>query len=1031
MVTEPARGRVFISYSRKDLAAAERVRDALIERGFDAYLDIHDIAPGEPWRERLGALIAAAEKVVFLISTNSVASEICDWEVNEAERLGKSVTPVVIRETAVETIPPRLSRLNFVFLRDEAGRTEALDKIEAALTIDLAWEREKTRVNDLAEAWARADRPRRLLITRNDAIAAAERWRDAAPMTSPPLTETQRAFIAESRRAYGRRMRWIAGGSAVAAVAMLALAVFAYWQSVSAEIARAAEAERRAEAEAHRNEALKRQSLFLAEKSHQSLAAGDAATGVLLGLASMPDLTMDPAGDGLDPRPAVVEAEFSLNQALSAQREGPRLFGHADDVVSVAYSPDGKRIVTASRDGTARIWDSKDGVETAILKGHSRAVLTAEFSSDGTRVVTTSLDSTVRIWNTITGIEEARIGDGQLDRAVLDPDGSIVVTMSDFASNVLIWDIAGSALIGSLEGHTATIASASFSPDGDEIVTTSLDGTARIWDVVGQSELAVLTGHRDVVGDAVFSPDGTKIVTTSWDRTARIWDAETHALIATFNGHSDAVSSAMFSPNGRAVLTVSLDGTARIWRSWDGAEITKLEDASAAIEFAVFSPDGSQIATASRSGVVRLWDAYTGAAVAALESYHSKGVAAFSPDGLQIVTSAPDNTARIWRKHPIVMPSEMGLDLSVRFAGLSSDSMHIIKASLSDTLRLFDAETGAEVATISTHPENVTSFELSADKSRIVTVSTDRQGSFGTTAVWVWDAATGEKLVDLKGSFFSVRAAAFSPGGERIVTSSRGWDARVWDAATGAELTVLDGHLGEVLSATFSPDGTRIATTSSDNTARIWDAETYVLITTLEGHSADVVSAVFSADAHQIVTVSNDATARLWNTTTGEENAVLDGHSRRISSAAFSPGGGRIVTASADNTIRLWDVSTGVEISRFVGSASGIAVASFSHDGSEVVAVLSSGQTSTWSARTGQDLVAFAKLAVPRCLTPQQLRKFFLPSEPPRWCITGPGREAETDPALWEPKYPYQADEWRDWLIARDRGEEQELPGAD
>jgi hypothetical protein len=133
---------VFLSYSRKDLATAERLRDALIPRGFGAYLDKHDILPGEPWKERLAHLIETADTVVFLLSPDSVASAVCDWEVNEAERLGKRILPVVIRDASADAVPRRLQRLNYIFLRDEAEAADGLVRLEAALLTDIAWVRE-------------------------------------------------------------------------------------------------------------------------------------------------------------------------------------------------------------------------------------------------------------------------------------------------------------------------------------------------------------------------------------------------------------------------------------------------------------------------------------------------------------------------------------------------------------------------------------------------------------------------------------------------------------------------------------------------------------------------------------------------------------------------------------------------------------------------------------------------------------------------------------------------------------------------
>ena len=126
-----SRAKVFISYSRKDLSFAQSLVEALTERGFDAFLDKTDIAPGEPWKERLGGLIAAADTVVFAISPDSVASTVCAWELDESGRLGKRLIPVVARRIPDADAPPALGRLNWVFC------TESDDK-DAALTAKTA-----------------------------------------------------------------------------------------------------------------------------------------------------------------------------------------------------------------------------------------------------------------------------------------------------------------------------------------------------------------------------------------------------------------------------------------------------------------------------------------------------------------------------------------------------------------------------------------------------------------------------------------------------------------------------------------------------------------------------------------------------------------------------------------------------------------------------------------------------------------------------------------------------------------------------
>jgi hypothetical protein len=220
------RPKIFVSYSRSDLAFAHELVAALDARGFQPFLDKSDIAPGEPWRERLSALIAAADTIVFLVSPASAASPVCEWEIAEGGRLGKRIIPVVCRDTAVETIPPGLARLNFIFARTQEERPSSLAALQSSLHQDLAWVREHTRLAELAFRWDKnGRRPGQAL--RSPDLEAAERWLSSQPADASQPTALHRDFVQASRRAArGRQRAWVAGSLIVAAVA-LGLAVFA------------------------------------------------------------------------------------------------------------------------------------------------------------------------------------------------------------------------------------------------------------------------------------------------------------------------------------------------------------------------------------------------------------------------------------------------------------------------------------------------------------------------------------------------------------------------------------------------------------------------------------------------------------------------------------------------------------------------------------------------------------------------------------------------------------------------------------
>jgi hypothetical protein len=226
---------VFISYSRKDSQVADRLHAALLAEGFNPYLDKHDIAAGEDWKARLGGLIENADTMVFLISPDSISSEVCDWEINHAELKGKRILPVVARDA--EDVPERLTRLNYVFMRTADEEASSLPRLADALAVDIGWIRAHTRFGEDSGEWDKAGRPSRLLL-RGASIGEAERWRDTRPATAPQLTETQSAFIAASRRAATNRQRGWIGGSLMVAALAIGLSVYALIQQQAAETSR-------------------------------------------------------------------------------------------------------------------------------------------------------------------------------------------------------------------------------------------------------------------------------------------------------------------------------------------------------------------------------------------------------------------------------------------------------------------------------------------------------------------------------------------------------------------------------------------------------------------------------------------------------------------------------------------------------------------------------------------------------------------------------------------------------------------------
>ncbi|HET7538453.1 MAG TPA: WD40 repeat domain-containing protein [Polyangiaceae bacterium] len=617
------------------------------------------------------------------------------------------------------------------------------------------------------------------------------------------------------------------------------------------------------------------------------------------------------------------------------------LSGHSDAVMSAVFSPDGTRIVTASRDKTARIWEAASGKSLFELSGHSEPVRGALFSRDGTRVVTASSDNTARVWDATSGksLVELKGHSAKVRSAVFNPDGTRVVTAS-WDKTARIWDAASGQSLFELRGHSAELTSAELSPDGALIATASEDATVRLWNSTSGKLAVELRGHSGAITSAVFSPDGSRVLSASKDKTARVWDTSSGKLQSVLLGHSAGLVSARFTSNGTRVVTASDDETARIWDTSSGKLLAELKGHSGPITSAAFGPDGALIVSASDDKTARLWNVASGKLPAALAGHSAKVTSvAFSPDWARLVTASEDKTARVWDAASgqllVELKGHWGVGTNTSdghfapHASFSPDGTRVVTALGDGTARIWDATSGKLLLELKGHTARVSSVRFSSDGTRVATASWDQTAR-------IWDATSGKSLLELKGHSANVMSIGFSPDGTRVVTAS--WDrtARIWDAASGKPLHALD-DTAPLTAAAFSPDGTRVVTIPwEDNTAHVWDAVSGRSLAELTGHAAWVSTAVFSPDSARVLTGSWDQTARLWDAASGKSLRMFRGHSGVVNDLAFNAAGTRIVTASGDRTVRLWDVASGRHLAELDGHTDAVMSVAINPEGTRV-----------------------------------------------------------------------------------------------
>ncbi len=584
-------------------------------------------------------------------------------------------------------------------------------------------------------------------------------------------------------------------------------------------------------------------------------------------------------------------------------RLGTSRLRHAHVAASVAYSPDGKTLVSGSHSGPVRVWDAATGKELRVLR-NTGGVCALAVSPDGTRVAVGNWDRSVKLWDLNTG-----------------------------------------AQLRQLSGHGGEVISLRFSPDGKTLVAGCGDGGAYFWDHATAMLRRRVSAHAGAVRCVAFSSDGKLLATCGADKLVRVWDAAAGTEQFRFTGHTAQVNAVAFAPGGTFLASCGRDQTARLWDR-TGKELRSIRQVGWPEGIAV-SPDGKSLAVACGwGGEVRVWDLTSKKDTPRWRGWQPQAIrVAFSPYGKKLVSCGWEPTLRVW---DVASGREEGAAEAPGHTGwvyalaLLPDGKTLISAGSDWRVLAWDVPRGKPLWRAQGQTERVNCLALSPDGQRLAWGGRDKK-------VHLCDPRTGRS----KGSFEpggSVKSLAFSPDG-RLLATARGNDlydgwvqempghgAAVWDVATRTRLARLEGHTGGVNAVAFSPDGKLLATAGNDRTVRFWNAGTWTPLRQLPVQPGPVECLAFSPDGTRLAVGGQGDLLRLYDAGTGDLLHSFAAPNYWVLRVAFSPDGRTLASTSREDPregfpLRLWDVATGKERARFAGHQSTACGVTFSPDG--------------------------------------------------------------------------------------------------
>lgn len=646
---------------------------------------------------------------------------------------------------------------------------------------------------------------------------------------------------------------------------------------------------------------------MLARYLHPLLAAS-AAVALLVSPASAQPATVfvqtgHPGGiltaaftpDGRTLISGALDKTIKFWDVASGRERRPASLDYQYGARTIVVSPTGRHFATIEFINTSNavtVWDVATGSRVHTLSGHAKSVYALAFSPDGKLLASGGGDNTVKLWDVASGTEKATFTHSGFQLGVrsvaFSPDG-LNLAAGLATNHIAIWDIGSGKQLQTLRGHAKEVSAVAYAPDGKQLVSGSRDKSIRFWNLASGKETRTLAAAADELGvDSVaFSPDGRFVLSSSQAKT-QLWDVasgkERYAL--------DKLRHPVFSPDGHSFLTDAVccsTASMRLWDTETGKELRSFNGYGTKAYFEKASPNGRMVA-AENGSTLAVWDIVAGKRLTSFPSQEGERIpleVAFVHDGLQAWTVGQNNRR---------------LEVWDVFEKKARNALEWIEPTANPRILAFSPD--GKLAAYSTATDLILTEQMAVAKAPKYTVS-------------LRDIQRGKTLHTLQFGQEHIEALLFSRDGRTLATAS-GKTIRLWDTASGKVLAAFADQDKNISRLAFSADDKKLASADEDGILKLWNVGRKLELSVTQDTGNPIYAMAFSADGTRLATGGREGAITLWDAVSGSRLRQQNGHAGAITNLGFSADGKRIISSSWDKTLRVWRAADGAELGSFI-----------------------------------------------------------------------------------------------------------------